>query len=285
MEYKTLSNGVKMPMLGYGTYRVTASIEAKEIVQTAINQGYRLLDTAQAYGNEEAVGDGIKQSGIARDELFLTTKVWFTNYEDGGCEKSVYESLKKLGTDYLDLVLLHWPYGNYYRAWKDLEKLYKAGTIRAIGVSNFDPGRLVDFISFNEISPMLNQIEVHLYCQRKEARTWMKKYDVACQAYAPLGKNKLNEMFDIPEVKEIAVAHKKTTAQIMLRFLVQSDVLIIPKSAQANRIKENFEIFDFTLSDSEMKVLKDLDRDYPIEGIPERPEKVEAMRDRILFQG
>lgn len=285
MEYITLNNGVKMPVLGYGTYKVTGSINGADIVTEAIHAGYRLLDTAQAYGNEAEVGEGIKQSGVKREDIFVTTKVWFTDYEPGDCQASIYGSLKKLGTDYIDMVLLHWPYGNYYAAWRDLERLYDQGIIRAIGVSNFEPDRLVDLISFNRIPPALNQIEAHLYCQRKNHRVWMDKYGVACQAFAPLGKGKVNEIFELKEVKEIAQKYNKTTAQILLRFLTQCNIAVIPKSARKERIKENFEIFDITLTDSEMEILKALDKDDPVEGIPQYPEKVEAMRDRILFQG
>lgn len=285
MEYLTLNNGNKIPLLGYGTYRVTNSIEGRKMVKNAIDVGYRLIDTAKAYGNEEEVGLGIKDSGIDRKELFLTTKVWFSDFEKGECKRSVSESLKKLDTDYLDLVLLHWPFGNVYAAWRDLEELYKEGVVKNIGISNFNPDRFIDLALFNEVVPCINQVEIHLYSQRKEHRTWMKKYGITPQAYAPLGKGKFNEIFTLPEVEKIAEKYGKTTAQIMLRFLTQEGVSVIPKSQHKERIVENFNIFDITLDESDLEILRGLDRNSPIEGVPHHPWKVETMKNRVLFQG
>ena len=192
-----LNNGIEMPILGFGTF-LSNGTDCEQSVCTAIQNGYRLIDTAEAYGNEEQVGNGIKQSGIDRKELFIVTKVNFKSYEN--TRETVRASLKKLGTDYLDLVLLHWPFGNYYKAWRELEALYAEGKIRAIGVSNFEPDRLIDLIHFNKVVPAVNQIETNLHCQRKAEHDWMKKYDVQHMSYAPLGQGGRSEMFTQPEV-------------------------------------------------------------------------------------
>lgn len=279
MLTKKLNNGVEMPMLGFGTYQVTDPEECKNSVLTAIRAGYRLIDTAVAYGNEAAVGSGIKaaldEGIVKREDLFITTKMWFRAYETEDCRNAMEESLRKLGLDYIDMVLLHWPFGNVYAAWRVLEEYYKAGKIRAIGVSNMEADRLIDLITFNKVKPALNQIETHLYCQRQEEKVWLQKYDVAHQAYAPLGQGHANEMFSEQAVKEIAAKYGKTPAQVLLRFLIQSDVAVIPKSVHAERITENIDVFDFELTADEMNVLKKLDKASPMIGRPEEPDKVE----------
>lgn len=275
MEYVTLNNGVKMPLAGFGTFKIADAAECEKNVASAIDAGYRLIDTAQAYGNEEYVGNAIKNCGVARDELFITTKLWFRNFEKADAEKSLNESLKKLQLDYVDMVLLHWPYGNVYAAWRTLERFYEAGKIRAIGISNFDADRMIDLITFNKIKPCVNQIEMHLFCQRKNDRRWLEKYGLAPQAYAPLGQGRANEMFENEVVKEIAAGHGKTPAQIALRFLVQNGVSVIPKSVHTDRIKENIDIFDFALTAEEMKALSALDTATPMIGTAESPEKTE----------
>ncbi len=275
MEYLTLNNGVKMPLAGFGTFKIADAAECERNVASAIDAGYRLIDTAQAYGNEEYVGNAVKNCGVARDELFITTKLWFRNFEKADAEKSLNESLKKLQLDYVDMVLLHWPYGNVYEAWRTLERFYEAGKIRAIGISNFDADRMIDLITFNKIKPCVNQIEMHLFCQRKNDRRWLEKYGPAPQAYAPLGQGRANEMFENEVVKEIAAGHGKTPAQIVLRFLVQNGVSVIPKSVHTDRIKENIDIFDFALTAEEMKALSALDTATPMIGTAESPEKTE----------
>ena len=255
MEYLTLNNGVKMPLAGFGTFKIADAAECERNVASAIDAGYRLIDTAQAYGNEEYVGNAVKKCGVARDELFITTKLWFRNFEKADAEKSLNESLKKLQLDYVDMVLLHWPYGNVYAAWRTLERFYEAGKIRAIGISNFDADRMIDLITFNKIKPCVNQIEMHLFCQRKNDRRWLEKYGLTPQAYAPLGQGRANEMFENEVVKEIAAGHGKTPAQIALRFLVQNGVSVIPKSVHTDRIKENIDIFDFALTAEELAAL------------------------------
>ena len=279
MIYKVLNNDIKMPMLGYGTFQVTDAAECKNSVLEAIRAGYRLIDTAQAYGNEEAVGAGIKAAldeGLCtRSELFITTKVWFRYFETEDCRKSLDESMRKLGVEYIDMVLLHWPFGNVYAAWRVLEEYYKAGKIKAIGVSNMEADRFIDLINFNEVKPELNQIETHLYCQRLEEKEWLEKYGIAHQAYAPLGQGRANEMFSEPAVKELAEKYGKTPAQVLLRFLVQSDVAVIPKSVHTERVRENIDIFDFELNEDEMLSLQALDKASPMIGNPEAPEKIE----------
>lgn len=273
MIYKKFHNGVQIPMLGFGTFKAGGE-ECEASVLSALKVGYRLIDTAEAYGNEEYVGNAIAKCGIPREELFVTTKVNFKSYEN--TRTVVESSLKKLQVEYIDLVLLHWPFGNYYAAWRELEKLHTEGKIRAIGVSNFDPDRLIDLISFNKIKPVINQIETHLYCQRREHHKWEEKYGVAHQAYAPLGQGLANEMFKEEAVQHLADKYGKTPAQILLRFLLQNDVVVIPKSVHQNRIIENIDVFDFELTTEEMADLILLDKDAPMIGNPENPEKVEV---------
>lgn len=273
MDKITLNNNIQMPMLGFGTFLMSGA-ECEDSVLSALRSGYRMIDTAEAYGNEEAVGNAIVKSGISRKELFLVTKVNFRSYEN--TRATVETSLKKLQTDYLDLVLLHWPFGNYYAAWRELEKLYQEEKIRAIGVSNFDPDRLIDLIEFNDVVPAVNQIETHLLCQRRAEHAWLEKYHVQHMAYAPLGQGRKNEMFEDSVLVEIAKAHGKTAAQIALRFLMQSGVVVIPKSVHEARIKENFDVFDFELSTDEMAQLVKMDTAVPMIGNPENPAMVEA---------
>lgn len=275
MKTFTLNNGVVMPALGYGVFKLTDSAECTAGVIEAVKTGYRLIDTAQAYGNEEAVGAGIKACGVDRGELFITTKLWFKSFETADAERALEKSFEKLGLDYIDMVLLHWPFGNVYAAWRVLEKYYDAGRIRAIGVSNFEPDRLIDLISFNRIRPAVNQIETHLFCQQTVSHAWMAKYGVAHQAYAPLGRG-VNGMFETEAVKAAAAAHGKTPAQIALRFLIDSDVAVIPKSAHAERIHENADLFDFEFTPDELAALRALDKHEAMIGRPADPIKVET---------
>ena len=272
MNKITLNNDIQMPLLGFGTF-LMGGAECEESVLTALRSGYRMIDTAEAYGNEDAVGNAIAESGIPRKEVFIVTKVNFRSYENT-CE-TVEASLQKLKTSYLDLVLLHWPFGNYYAAWRELEKLYHEGKIRAIGVSNFAPDRLIDLIEFYKVTPAVNQIETHLLCQRRTEHKWLEKYHVRHMAYAPLGQGRKNEMFENPVLVEIAKVHGKTAAQVALRFLMQSGVVVIPKSVHADRIKENFNLFDFELTADEMNQLVKMDTAMPMIGNPEDPAMVE----------
>lgn len=273
MKSIVLNNGIEMPILGFGTF-LMGGAECESSVLEAIRAGYRLIDTAEAYGNEEAVGRALMKCGVSRSDLFITTKVNFRSYENAA--QAVENSLKKLNVDYLDLVLLHWPFGNYYAAWRELERLHREGKIRAIGISNFDPDRMIDLIEFNEITPAVNQIETHLLCQRQEEHQWMEKYHVQHMAYAPLGQGRKNEMFEALSLMEIAQVHSKTPAQIALRYLIQQDVIVIPKSVHPERIQENIDIFDFELSAEEMGQLQRMDTATPMIGDPENPEKTET---------
>jgi len=272
MEYLTLNNGVQMPLVGFGTFMLSGEA-CTNAVATAIENGYRMIDTAEAYGNEKEVGAGIKASGIDRKELFLVTKVNFKSYENA--EQVVMQSLANLQTDYIDLLLLHWPFANYYAAWRSLEKLYADGKIRAIGVSNFEPDQLLDLIAYNKIVPAVNQIETNLYCQRTTERGWMDKKQVAHMAYAPLGQGNRNEMYQEPAVLALAQKYGKTPAQVLLRFLTQKGIAVIPKSTQPAHIRENFALFDFTLTSEEMAQLSALDKKQPLIGKLETPELVE----------
>lgn len=274
MEYLRLNNGVMLPLAGFGTFKIVTQKECTVCVADAYEAGYRLFDTAQYYGNEEQLGRAIRDIGLKREELFLTTKAWFLNYDS--CRASILESMRKLNTDYLDLALLHWPFGDVFAAWRDLEKLYEDGLVRAIGVANFSPARLMDLIRFNEIKPALNQIEVHLFCQRQKELPWYAKYGVTPQAYAPLGQGKINSMFTEDAVQKAAASHGKTPAQIALRFLTQQGIAVIPKSSDPKRRRENLAVFDFELTHEEMSALRLLDKAAPIVGKPEEPEKAEV---------
>lgn len=272
MEYLKLNNGITMPALGLGTFMLSGEI-CEKAVAAAIQVGYRMIDTAEAYGNEAAVGNGIAKSGIDRKELFLVTKVNYKSYEN--VRETVEQSLKNLQTDYIDLLLLHWPFANYYNAWRELEKLYQEGKIRAIGVSNFEPAQLVDLIAYNKVVPAVDQIETNLYCQRSAERTWMDKNKVAHMAYAPLGQGNRNEMFTKPEVIALAKKYHKKPSQILLRFLTQKGIIVIPRSTKPEHIRENFDIFYFSLTDAEIKKLTELDQKTAMIGNPNNPELVE----------
>lgn len=259
MEFMTLSNGVKMPQLGYGVYQVTQE-ECERCVLDALQVGYRSIDTAQSYFNEEQVGAAIEKSGIPREEIFLTTKVWIENYGYENAKTSVLESMKKLRTDYLDLCLLHQPFSDYYGAWRALEDLYEAGKIRAIGVSNFYPDRMVDIASFARIRPMVNQVETHPFNQQKLAKEYMDKYGVQIEAWAPFGEGR-GGLFENETLKAIGAKYGKTTAQVMLRWHIQRGVVVIPKSTHIERMEENFQVFDFALSEEDMNTIGKMDKE------------------------
>lgn len=258
MKYATLSNGVQMPMLGYGVYQVTPQ-ECERCVLDALAVGYRSLDTAQSYFNEEQVGSAIRKSGVPRQEIFLTTKVWVEHYGYEAARASVLASMDKLQTDYLDLVLLHQPFGDYYGAYRALEDLYDAGKLRAIGVSNFYPDRLVDLASFARIAPMVNQVEIHPYHQQTEALSWMEKYHAQPEAWAPFGEGR-GGLFQDLTLAAIGRKYGKTVAQVVLRWHLQRGVVVIPKSTHKERMQENLNVFDFALTDEEMAVIAGLDK-------------------------
>lgn len=257
MEMMKLYNGVEIPANGFGVYQVSKE-DCKESVLTALKTGYRHIDTAQSYFNEEEVGAALKESDVPRNEIFLTTKVWIDNYGEGKAYDSVIESLKKLQTDYLDLILLHQPVGDYYGAYRDLEKLYEEGKVRAIGVSNFYPDRLVDLCLSTKIKPMVNQIEVNVFNQQIEAKKWADKYGVVLEAWAPFAEGR-NNMFHNEVLLSIGEKHNKSAAQVILRWLYQRGIVSLAKSVHEERIKENFDIYSFELDDDDMKKIEALD--------------------------
>ena len=257
MEYVTLNNGVKMPLLGYGVFQVSRE-ECERCVMDAVKVGYRLIDTAQAYFNEEAVGYAIQKCGIPREELFLTTKVWIDNYGYEKTKASVLESMKKLKTDYLDLILLHQPFSDYYGSYHALEEMYKEGKVRAIGVSNFYPDRLSDICAFNEITPQVNQVETNPLNQQIMAQVNMIKNKVQIEAWAPFGEGR-NNMFTNSLMNDIGRKYQKTVAQVILRWLIQRGVVALAKSTHIERMQENFDIFDFEISLEDMETIKSLD--------------------------
>lgn len=257
MEYITLNNGVEMPILGYGVYQVTPQ-ECERCVLDAIDVGYRSIDTAQAYGNEEGVGNAVAKCGIPREELFITTKVWITNAGDEKAKRSIEESLRKLKTDYIDLLLIHQPFNDYYGTYRAMEEAYQEGKARAIGVSNFYPDRFIDLAHFASVKPAVNQIEAHAFQQQKTACEVMKKHNAQVMSWGPFAEGR-NDFFRNSVMKEIAEKYGKSVAQIALRFLIQSGIVVIPKSTHKERMIENFSVFDFALPDEDMKKIATLD--------------------------
>ena len=258
MEFITLRNGVRMPILGYGVYQIPQDI-CERCVLDALQVGYRSLDTAQSYFNEEQVGSAIEKSGIPRKEIFLTTKVWIEHYGYEQAKASVLESMEKLRTDYLDLVLLHQPFADYYGAYRALEDLYEAGKLRAIGISNFYPDRMVDIASLARIRPLVNQIEVHPLHQQAEAKQWLDKYGIQMEAWAPFGEGR-GGLFTNPALTQIGAKYGKTAAQVMLRWHIQRGIAVIPKSTHIERMRENLEVFDFALTREDMAAVAALDQ-------------------------
>ena len=257
MKTVTLNNGVVMPQIGCGVYQVSPA-ECERCVSDALSVGYRMIDTAQAYHNEEGVGAAVKKSGIARDELFLVSKVWISNYGFDKAKASIDESLRKLGTDYIDLMLLHQPFCDRYGAYRALETAYKEGKVRAIGVSNFYPDHFIDLASNVEIVPAVNQVETHVFDQQVEAQGYMKEFGTHMMAWAPLAEGR-NNFFTNPVLEAIGKKYGKSVAQVPLRWLIQRDVIIIPKSVHVERMQQNLDIFDFELSQDDMAAIAGLD--------------------------
>lgn len=258
MDFVTLNNNVKMPILGYGVYQITDSAQCEQSVLSAICTGYRLIDTAMAYQNEEAVGLAVEKCGVPREDLFITSKLWLSDHRYDKTMKAFDQSLKKLNLDYLDLYLIHQPVGDYYGSWRAMEELYKQGVIRAIGVANFMPDRLVDLVMNNEITPAINQVEVNPFCQRIVDQQIMEKKGVQIHSWAPFAEGR-NGLFENEALKEIGAKHSKSIAQVTLRWLVQRRVICIPKSVHKDRIQENFNVFDFALDEDDMKEIAGLD--------------------------
>ena len=257
MDFVTLNNGVKMLQLGYGVYQVKNE-ECERCVLDAISVGYRSIDTAQSYGNEDAVGSAIAKCGVPRDQLFLTTKVWISNAGYEKAKASIDKSLKNLQTDYIDLLLIHQPFGDYYGTYRAMEEAYKAGKLRAIGVSNFYPDRLIDLCQFVEVTPAVNQVETHVFQQQKVAHEYMEKYHVQHESWGPFAEGR-KDFFTNPILVEIGEKYGKSSAQVALRFLLQSDVVVIPKSTHKERMEQNINVFDFTLSGEDMAAIRQLD--------------------------
>lgn len=274
MKKVKLNNGIEMPIIGFGVFQVEGK-ECERSVLDALEIGYRLIDTAQAYYNEESVGNAIKKSGVPRNEIFLTTKVWVTEHTYEKAKSFIVESMKKLQTDYLDLVLIHQPLSDYYSAYHAMEDLYKEGKIRAIEISNFSAERMADLATFNEIVPVVNQVETHLLFQQEELNKWMKKYKVRHEAWGPLSQHRISELISNPTLITIANKYQKTPTQIALRFNIQREIVVIPKTTKKNRMKENIDILNFTLTDDEMNQIRLLDEDKSLWSAYDNPEIVE----------
>ena len=257
MEYVKLNNGIEMPILGYGVYQVTPE-ECERCVSDAISVGYRLIDTAQAYGNEEGVGNAIRKSSIPRKDLFITTKVWISNAGYEKAKASIEESLQKLQTDYIDLLLIHQPFNDYYGTYRAMEEANKTGKVRAIGVSNFYPDRFVDLAEFCEIKPAVNQMETHVFNQQRKLREVMQEYGTELMAWGPFAEGR-NDFFTNGTLAAIGVKYGKSVAQVALRFLIQRGIIVIPKSTHKERMIENFNVFDFSLTPDDMAAIAALD--------------------------
>lgn len=254
----TLNNGVKIPAIGYGVFRMKDPAECEEAVVQAIQSGYRLIDTAAAYENEEAVGRAIRRCGVPREELFITTKLWITDTSYEGAKRGFARSMERLGLDYVDLYLIHQPYNDYYGAWRALEELYAAGKARVIGVDNFTPDKLADFVFWNKVKPAVNLVECNAFFQREEERRYMESQNIQMQAWSPLAAGQ-GRLFENETLRALAATHNKTVAQIVLRWLVQRNIVPLVKSANPERMRENLEIFDFALTDAEMQQIAALD--------------------------
>ena len=251
MKYTILNNGIKMPMVGFGVFQIHDAKTTQTVVEEAIKTGYRLIDTAQVYGNEEAVGKAIKASGVPREELFITTKLWISDFSYEAAKDAFNESLRKLDLDYVDLYLLHQPFGDIFGAWRALEELYKEGKIKAIGVSNFKPDQLANLAAFNEVTPAVNQIELHVFNQKEDEQAYMLSKGVQTESWGAFAEGQF-DIFNNPVLKEIAEKYSKTTAQVMLRWQLQRGIVSLSKSANPERVRQNFDIFDFELSREDM---------------------------------
>lgn len=258
MKNVVLNNGVEMPVLGFGVYQIPDAAECEQAVYDALQAGYRSIDTAAAYLNEEAVGRAIRRSAIPREELFITTKLWIQDAGYENTRRAFDRSLKRLKLDYLDLYLIHQPFGDYYGSWHAMEELYRAGKIRAIGVSNFMPDRLVDLILHNPVVPAVDQVETNPFCQQVESARLMKEYGVQIESWAPFAEGR-NNLFANETLRSLAEKHAKSVAQVVLRWLIQRDVVAIPKSIHQARIVENFNVFDFELSSEDLEKIAALD--------------------------
>ncbi|MBT2700145.1 aldo/keto reductase [Bacillus sp. ISL-40] len=276
METITLSNGIKMPILGFGVYQIPELEECERVVAEAIEVGYRSIDTAQAYGNEEAVGNAVRKSGIPRAEFFITTKVWISNAGYEKAKASIEESLRKLQTDYIDLLLIHQPFNDYYGTYRAMEEYYKAGKIKAIGVSNFYPDRFIDIAQFSEITPMVNQVETHVFNQQKRAQKIMEKYGTQIESWGPFAEGR-KDFFNNEILKSIGEQYGKSVAQVALRYLIQRNVVVIPKTVSKERMIQNFDVFNFALTNEDMDKIAKLDQEQSLFFSHYDPETVEFL--------
>ena len=275
MKKITLNNGVEMPQLGYGVFQVSPE-ECERCVSDAISVGYRSIDTAQIYQNEEGVGNAVKKSGIDRKEFFLTTKIWSSNFGYEKAKLSIGKSLEKLQTDYIDLLLIHQPINDYYGAYRAMEEAYKEGKIRAIGVSNFYADRYLDLAYFAEVKPAVNQVETHVFHQQRELQEIMKKHDTKLMSWGPLAEGK-NDFFNNPVLKKIGEKYGKSVAQVALRYLFENDIILIPKSANKDRMAQNIDIFDFQLSAEDREIISQMDERKPLIFDHRNPEMIEFL--------
>lgn len=258
MQTVTLNNGVEMPQLGFGVFQIPDAAQCQQAVEDALSVGYRSIDTAASYGNEEAVGAAIAASGVDRNELFVTTKLWISDASYEGAKRGFDASMRRLGLDYLDLYLIHQPLGDVYGAWRAMEELYEQGVVRAIGTANFYPDRLADLTAFNEVRPAVNQVECNVFFQQWKAQAYMESADIQMEGWAPFAEGR-NDLFANPTLEAVAQAHGKSVAQVVLRWLIQRGVVCIPKSVNRDRMEQNFDVFDFELTDAEMLAIRGLD--------------------------
>jgi len=280
MKHVELNNGVKMPILGYGVFQIPDHDECERCVLDAVEVGYRLIDTAQGYGNEAAVGKAVKKCNVPREELFITTKIWISTFGYENAKKSIEGSLQRLRFDYLDLLLIHQPFNDYYGTYRAMEELYRAGKIRAIGVSNFYPDRLIDLIKYNEVVPAVNQVETHPFNQQKKAHEIMKKYGVQIQAWAPFAEGK-NNLFGDETLRAVGDKYNKSNAQVALRYLIQRGVSVIPKTVNKERMIQNIDIFDFELTNDDMDMIASLDKAESLFFSHYDPEHVERLTSLV----
>ncbi|MFM0760313.1 aldo/keto reductase [Streptococcus suis] len=276
MQTVTLHNGVEMPTVGFGVFQIPDPETCQQVVEEAIRTGYRLIDTAQAYGNEEAVGRAIRNAGVPREELFITTKLWISDMSYQGAKEAFATSMEKLSLDYLDLYLLHQPVGDTFGAWRAVEELYQEGKIRAIGVSNFKSDQIANLALFNRVKPMVNQIELHVFNQKPEERAYLASKDIQVQSWGAFAEGKF-DVFTNPVLTEIANKYGKSTAQVMLRFQLQSGIVSLSKSANPERVRQNFDIFDFTLTEEDMTAIQGLNTDTTVFADHHQAQTIEAL--------
>jgi 2,5-diketo-D-gluconate reductase A len=276
MQTVKLNNGIMMPQLGFGVFQMDDLEECYQAVSEAINAGYRLFDTAATYGNEAAVGRAIRESGIPRDQFFVTSKMWIQDYQGSKPQKAIDQSLTELGLDYIDLYLIHMPYGDVFNTWRAMERAYQAGKLRAIGVSNFSPDQVTNLTLFNRVKPAVNQLEINPWNQQKVNLPFSQKQGIQVEAWAPFAEGK-DQIFTNVVLKTVAQAHHKTTGQVILRWLMQRGIVVIPKSVHQQRIQENIDVFDFSLSETEMQLIGELDRQKSQFFDPHDPKAIETI--------